>query len=73
MLDPVTEAWFENLERTASKDKIRFAVCRVDGKHSVVWAAWGRGDDFYFGARSVLGAIKVSLHASGIGRIAFTD
>jgi len=38
-----------------------------------VWSAWGWRGDYYIGARSVLGSMKVSLHASGICRLALTE
>jgi hypothetical protein len=33
---------------------------------------WGNRSDFYFGAKSTSGALKVSLHENGIGYVAYT-
>ncbi len=38
---------------------------------SHVWRFWMHKDEFYFGAKSMLGVFKTSLHKSGIWRIAF--
>lgn len=61
------------LERKLAKDKIRFAVGTTEGSFSGIWSAWGRKNDYYIGARSVLGSLKISLHASGICRVAFAE
>jgi hypothetical protein len=62
----------EDFERRIAKGQIRFAVCNSQGKHSGVWCAWGQNSEYYIGAHSVLGTIKVSLHSSGCCRIART-
>ena len=63
----------EEFERRISKDKLRFAVCDQNGQHSGVWSAWGNRGDFYVGARNMLGSMKISLHASGVCRVALTE
>jgi hypothetical protein len=62
-----------DFERRLTKDKVRFAVGRPGGHYSGVWAHWGNKSDFYIGARSILGSMKISLHKSGICRVALTD
>jgi hypothetical protein len=50
---------------------LRVAVGTQDEARSSVWRLWAHGDDVYFGTRDTLPAFKVSLHQSGIWRIAF--
>ena len=52
-------------------DVLRFAVGSPENIQSFVWRVWVQGDDVYIGARNALQVFKVSLHASGIWRIAF--
>ncbi|WP_201832843.1 hypothetical protein [Microvirga zambiensis] len=66
------EAAIARLEKSL-KDKMRFAAGLRDGRYSGVWAAWSSKSDFYLGARSILGSLKISLHQSGICRIALTE
>ncbi len=66
------KAHIERMISVSERDKIRFAFVSQSGKHSLVWAAWGSGSDFYLGARGTLGTNKISLHASGICRDALT-
>jgi two-component system, cell cycle response regulator CtrA len=61
-----------DFERTL-KDKVRFAIGRPGALHSGVWAYWGNKDDFYVGARSILGSTKISLHRSRKCRLALTE
>jgi hypothetical protein len=63
----------EHFAKRVSRDKLRFAICGNDEKHSGTWSVWGNKNDFYIGARSILGSMKVSLHASGICRVALTE
>lgn len=49
---------------------IRFAVGTLDDSISAVWRMWVQGDDVYLGVRDALNAYKISLHASGIWRVA---
>jgi hypothetical protein len=62
----------EDLERSF-KDGIRFAFVKPGERHSSVWAAWARKSDYYIGARSFLGSTKISLHGSGICRLALNE
>ena len=60
----------EAIDRNFRK-RVRFVVENSEGKFSDVWLFWGNRDDFYFGARTVSDAIKVSLHKNGVGYVAF--
>lgn len=50
---------------------LRFAVGQAEDSQSWIWRMWVHRDDVYLGARNALIAFKVSLHRSGIWRIAF--
>ena len=51
---------------------LRFAVGSPDNVQSSIWRLWvDRKNDVYLGARALLEMIKISLHQSGIWRIAF--
>ena len=54
-----------------NKDTIRFAVGTPENPQSWIWRLWVQGDEVYLGAKNTLQAFKVSLHKSGIWRIAF--
>jgi hypothetical protein len=56
-----------------SKNVIRVAAGTPEA-HGPTWRVWHSGgrDDVYVGTRGTAGAIKVSLHASGDFRMAFT-
>lgn len=54
----------------AMPQTIRFAVGNVDDVRSSIWRLWANKADVYLGARTTLGAMKISLHASGICRAA---
>jgi hypothetical protein len=54
-----------------NKNTIRFAVGTPDNSQSWIWRLWVQGDEVYFGAKNAFQAFKVSLHKSGIWRIAF--
>jgi hypothetical protein len=62
----------DDFERRMSSH-FRFAISGPNSKYSGGWCIFSHGNDFYLGARSILGSIKISLHASGICRIAFTE
>jgi hypothetical protein len=62
----------EDFERRMSK-QLRFSISGPNSKYSGRWCAFSRDSDYYLGARSVVGRIKISLHASGICRIALTE
>jgi len=38
-----------------------------------MWTAFGTGNEYYIGARHVMGSTKISLHQSGICRVALTE
>jgi hypothetical protein len=46
-------------------DKFRFGVFEGD-RFSNLWLAFTDGNEFYLGARSLMGRVKVSFHSSGI-------
>ena len=68
-----TRRWLEEFERQLDKDKLRFAIGKPGAGHSAVWAAWGHRNDYYLGARCILGSTKISLHQTGICRLALTE
>lgn len=70
---PTAQEIVDDLERRIAKNNIRFGVCRKDGKHSGIWTAFGHNGDYYIGARSIMGSTKISLHASGVCRLALTE
>jgi hypothetical protein len=54
--------------------EIYFAVGSPDELHSAIWKAWTQGDEFYATALDVMGPVmKLSVHRSGICRLASTD
>jgi hypothetical protein len=57
------------LEENWSKHGVRFAASS-GARYSGVWSAFSRGSEFYIGARSALGSMKISLHKSGQCRLA---
>lgn len=61
------------LDMAWRKKGVRFAVSNPTGGHSGIWTIFARDSGVYFGARSLLGAIKISLHRSGRCRVAFTE
>jgi hypothetical protein len=65
--------WFIKNKSTQKLETniIRFAVGSPKNIQSWVWRMWVQGDDVYLGARDALQAFKVSLHKSGVWRIAF--
>ena len=60
------EEFEQRFERAFSK-RIRIVAENSRGKFSSSWIFWGRKSDFYFGAKNIAGAIKVSMHANGRG------
>ena len=52
---------------------VRFAVGSPDGPHGTTWRIWVNRNDVYVAARSAATDMKVSLHASGSWRAAFTE
>jgi hypothetical protein len=65
-----TDDWEARIDRAISKG-IRLAVENSRGQFSASWIFWGRKNDFYFGAKSVSGEIKVSLHENGRGYLGY--
>jgi hypothetical protein len=55
------------------KRGVRWSVGTADGPRSTIWRVWVSGSDAYIAARPTAGSIKVSLHASGVWRYAFTE
>jgi hypothetical protein len=53
----------------------RFGVGDPNGKHSMVWKVWAsrNSPDVYITARSLLGAMKASIHASGERHVGLTS
>ena len=52
-----------------------FGVGQPDGDHSMVWKIWAarKTADLYIAARSMGGAMKASLHASGKRNVGLTS
>jgi hypothetical protein len=63
------------LKGSLREEVVRFAVGAADGPRSTVWRIWtDKGNsDVYIAARVLGGVVKVSLHQSGVWRIAFTE
>lgn len=55
------------------RQPLRFAVGTPTGASTNSWKVWVHGDDVYVSCRDNFREIKVSLHASGIWRVGFTD
>jgi hypothetical protein len=51
--------------------RFRLVAENENGQFSGTWMFWGNRSDFYFGAKSILGAFKVSFHENGVGYVAF--
>ncbi|MFG1348204.1 hypothetical protein [Xanthobacter autotrophicus] len=60
------------MARTASQDKVRFAIEGPHGRYSTAWVAWGHEGTVYVAGRSISGFLKVSLHPEGGYRFGFT-
>jgi len=58
------------LDRAFSK-RIRLVAENPHGQFSSAWMFWGNNNDFYFGAKAISGALKVSLHENGRGYVAY--
>lgn len=52
---------------------VRFAVGTPHSRSSNSWRLWVNGDDIYVACRDNFREFKVSLHASGIWRLGFTE
>jgi len=55
------------------KSPLRFAVGTPEGVSSNSWRVWVQGTDIYVSCRDNFREFKVSLHASGVWRVAFTE
>jgi hypothetical protein len=62
-----------NAQIPTNRDPIRIAVGTPDGVSSNSWRVWVRGLDIYVKCRDNFREIKISLHASDIWRVAFTE
>ncbi|WNM62013.1 hypothetical protein [Candidatus Nitrospira neomarina] len=56
-----------------TRDPVRIAVGTPDGVSSNSWRVWVKGLDTYVMCRDNFREIKISLHASGIWRVALTE
>jgi hypothetical protein len=52
---------------------LRFAVGTPEEYRSAIWRLWVQGDDVYLATRTMTQFIKLSLHRSGIWRLAWTE
>jgi hypothetical protein len=68
-----TNGELEDFIERVNATNFRFAVGNSLRGFSSVWTAFGNASDYYIGCRPSMGSIKISLHASGICRIALTD
>lgn len=55
------------------KSPLRFAIGTPDGVSSNSWRLWVQGTDTYVSCRDNFREFKVSLHTSGVWRVAFTE
>jgi hypothetical protein len=67
----VTLDEFERRLDKAFSKRIRLVAENSHAQFSSVWMFWGINSDFYFGAKSILGALEVSLHENGRGYVAY--
>jgi hypothetical protein len=65
-----SEDWERRLQRIFSK-RLRIVAENAKGRFSSRWIFRGNRSDYYFGAKSVSGALKVSLHENGVGYVAY--
>jgi hypothetical protein len=63
----------EDFFNRVTNANIRFAVGSPEFGYSATWTAFARRNEYYIGARNVMGLTKISLHSSGICRVALTD
>jgi hypothetical protein len=65
---------FDEFERRLDKafsKRIRLVAENSHAQFSSAWMFWGNKSDFYFGAKNISGALKVSLHENGRGYVAY--
>lgn len=58
---------------SSEKKTLRFAVGSPEEYRSAIWRLWVQGNDVYLAARFLTGLMKLSLHQSGIWRLAWTE
>jgi hypothetical protein len=58
---------------SSQRKTLRFAVGSPDEYRSAVWGLRVQGNDVYLSARHLDGLMKVSMHRSGIWRLAWTE
>jgi hypothetical protein len=59
--------------RKKMRGGVRWSVGSATGARSTIWRVWAHRSDVYIAARTVASDMKVSLHASGRWRAAFTE
>jgi hypothetical protein len=65
-----TDEFERRLDKAISK-RLRLVAENPHGQFSSTWMFWGNNNDFYFGAKSISGALKVSLHENGRGYVGY--
>lgn len=76
MAETVLMDFWTKLPRTPlpqQQSPVRFAVGNPRGHSSNSWRLWTQGQDIYIACRDNYREFKVSLHASGIWRLGFTE
>lgn len=74
MLDPSFVYVTPEGEQLPLRDTaLRFAACAADQMTTNSWRVWNQGDNIYLTCRDAMKEFKVSLHASGIWRVAYTQ
>ena len=72
MVDTSPELWLEEVKR-GFRERVRFAVGSPQERYSATWLTTDDKSGFYIGVRSMMGVLKISLHTSGMSRLAFTE
>jgi hypothetical protein len=72
---PTAQILFPEPQRRRPGGSIRWAIGSRDGARSQSWSIFGNPNhsDIYIGPRTQTGVIKLSLHKSGIWRMAWTE
>ncbi|MBR1298541.1 hypothetical protein [Bradyrhizobium sp. AUGA SZCCT0042] len=68
----MTRDEFERRLDKAISKRIRLVAENPHGQFSSTWMFWGNRNDFYFAAKSISGALKVSLHENGRGYVGYS-
>lgn len=58
---------------SSQRKTLRFGVGSASEYRSAVWRLWVQGNDVYLAARTTISWLKLSLHRSGIWRLAWTQ